>query len=185
MKTFLKVFLIALILCQIRGLDTGMVLVKKLAGNSAGGVFSIGALTTTKTLVVKNILPTQYVNVYIMTKIRVLRSRNLDPLASETFSVGPSTDILYLYINGFIPQFSVNVTLDGVLISSIDPYAWGIYNPRLKEIALHKYVEIKNDCIIQADNAYFTVPYTTTTNAWLSFYNFTVAKAITKGVYLI
>lgn len=49
-KTFLKVFLITLILCQIKSLDTGMVLVKNLTGNSPGGVFHLGILQSAKIL---------------------------------------------------------------------------------------------------------------------------------------
>lgn len=65
--------------------------------------------------------------------------------------------------------------MDNITLSSIDPYALGWYNPSLKELAIHKYIEIKNNCTIQVDTNYFSVPYQTNTNTWLSFYNFSVA----------
>lgn len=74
MKTFSKVFLLTLIIHQINSLDTGMVLVKNLTSNTPGGIFKIGILEDIKNISVTSVLPTRYVNVYLMTKKRMLQA---------------------------------------------------------------------------------------------------------------
>lgn len=91
MKTFSKVFLIALMIYQISSLDTGMVLVKNLTGNTPAGIFKIGILSNAKLVTVASVLPTRYVNVYVMTKTRMLQAENLLPLHNYTFTIQPST----------------------------------------------------------------------------------------------
>lgn len=74
MKTFIKIYLITLIICQIKTLDPGMVLVKNLTGNTPGGIFKLGTFPDEKNISVTSILPTRSVTVYLMTKTKFLRA---------------------------------------------------------------------------------------------------------------
>lgn len=69
-------------------------------------------------------------------------------------------------------------------MSSLDPLAQGWYNPRVNELAIHKFIEVKNNCTIQVDKNSFSDPYKIS-NTWLNFQDFSISRTITKGVYLI